>query len=108
MHGQPRAEETGEIVKEFPCPTLPYDECSPALFMQLSKISLIPQLVGGELRSPLFTVVFGGRGEPAVRMSVPETTMNEHDGTVLWQTDIRASREVFPVQAETETVAMQN
>ena len=40
-------------------------------------------------------------------MSVPEAAVDEYNGFVFWQHDIRRSRQVPAVQAETESVPVQ-
>lgn len=38
---------------------------------------------------------------------MPETSMDEYDGLVLRKDDVRLSREILPVQPESETVLVQ-
>jgi hypothetical protein len=64
-------------------------------------------LIPADLREPEFSSCFRNRRTLAVVMTVPEAPVNEYRRFVLWQEDIRSTRQIGSVESESIAVGVQ-
>jgi hypothetical protein len=69
----------------------------PFVANNVSRELLLPELTSG-----------GGPPEEMTFMSVPETTMNENDGAMLWKGQIRSGRQAAVTNPVAEAAGMQS
>ncbi len=89
-------------------PTGPNRKNFPARSDQGGPIGAVTTDVAVELSVPEFKT--GLRSLPAFSalMAVPETTMDQDNGTVAWEHDVRGAGKVSPVQPEAKTFAKEH
>lgn len=95
----PFSEDTGNFA-------FPYNENLPAQSLQKLVISNVTGHIGLEFSLPEFDVAAGNSGLSATRMLMPETSVDEDDGFVTGQNNVRLSRKVFAVKAKTVSQGM--
>lgn len=66
---------------------------------------MIAFLVSGNLRCPEVSVGFGHRVELAALVTMPEAAMDEDDGAVLGEDDVRGAGEALDIDPVTEAEA---
>lgn len=93
--------------RRSPCHALPDDENPPSELEELFDRCLIPSYVFVNLLLPEVGVRLGKPKICASFMPVPEATIDEDHGPMLRQNDIRAAREIAPMQPEPEASSMQ-
>jgi len=85
----------------------PNHQYFPALFLEKSNLSAIPQFVLIELVLPKLRVGRGGRRLLASRMSMPEASVDEDGNLQFRQNNVRCPRQVSPVDAKSTPHAME-
>ena len=78
----------------------PDDDDGPAFGLQLAPDFLVPLLVAGDFRLPKLSVGFRDVGVLAVFVAMPEAAVDEDDGAVLGEDDIRFAGQflvVYPI-----------
>lgn len=81
----------------------PDDDDGPALGFQLAPDFLVALLVPCYLGCPEIGVGLGCRGVPAVFVAIPEAAVDEDDGAVLGEDDVRGAGKAPDVHPVTET-----
>ena len=69
--------------------------------------SLIPRDGGGKLGLPEVLAGLWHRGVPAARMAMPEAAVDEADGTVPEEHEVRAAGQALTVESVTEAAGME-
>ena len=82
--------------------TLPDDDDRPAFCLQLTPGVLVTLPVAGDLGGPEVGVGLGDRVILAVLVAVPEAAVDEDDGAVLGEDDVRRAGEAAVVDAVAE------
>jgi hypothetical protein len=85
----------------------PHDDDVPAQLTKFSPNLKVTFHVPSELRIPKIRSRFGRVGELAATVPVPETAVNEHDGSVFWQDDVGLSGKVGSMKAKPISHPMQ-
>ena len=85
--------------------TLPYNDDAPAFCLQFPPNFLIPLLVPGNLGHPKLGIGFGDRIILTVFVAVPEAPMYENNCVILWENNIRSSRQAFVIHSIAKTTA---
>ena len=104
MSAQPAAYVIECLFKK-PCITrfaFPNDFNAPTELLQRPNIAFVASDVRCQLWPPIVATRFRLRGQFAIRMLVPETTVNENCQLVLGQHNIRLPWKVAAMQSETE------
>ncbi len=78
----------------------------PTLLSQGARVFLVVGDVAIELVLPELDVAFGGGGNLASFMPVPETAVDEDDGVVFSKNNIRCAGQILPVEAEAVACAV--
>ena len=86
--------------------TFPHGNDSPAVSFQLSTAFSVLGLVAVDLVQPPLGAGLGNNKVSAPLMAMPEATVNEDHRVVLFQDDVRLSRQVLIMQPVTETVGV--
>lgn len=87
--------------------TLPYHENPPPLLLQLVDVPLITLDIFLEFLSPELCTCRRRRAVRTLIMAVPETTVNEDNGTISWQHNIGAAWKLAIVKGKSESEPMQ-
>ena len=85
----------------------PDDDDGPALGLQLAPGVLVALPVAGYLGGPEVGVGLGDRVILAIHVAVPEATVDEDDGAVLGEDDVRRAWETFVVDSVAEAFSPQ-
>ena len=101
---QPRL-ELGESSFEFALElfliaglAFPHCEHSPADLPQMSGVASISFRISRSLCVPELGICLRSDSAESTLVHVPEATVNEDDGPMLWENDVRASRQIADVQ----------
>lgn len=88
---QPRFHQLRSVFgRLFQC-TLPYGGYTPAKLAQHFDVSPVTSNIAHELVLPELPVGLWGCCVPATFVPMPETTMDENDGSVLWKDEVRSA-----------------
>lgn len=79
----------------------------PSVFSEESVCCFVVGLIAGNFFCPPLGSGFGKSKVFAVFVSVPETSVDENDGSVFWQNDIRFGGKCFVVKSVAESVDKQ-
>jgi hypothetical protein len=85
----------------------PHNDDVPAQLTEFSPNLKVTFHVPGEFRGPIFRSSFRRIRESAVPVSVPETAVNEYDGSVFWQDYVGLARKVGAVQSKPKSHLME-
>ena len=80
---------------------------TPSRFLQPLAVSPIPRYVGSKFLQPEFDPCGRSGGPGASGMTMPETSMNEHDCPKLRKDEIRSSGKIPDMKAKPETAGVQ-
>jgi len=87
--------------------TFPHNDYIPTLSMQFLLIFFISFDCASELWKPVLLSTGWRRCMRTALMSMPETAVYKNYCTVLWKNNVRFSRQITPMQAESETKFME-
>ncbi len=86
---------------------LPNDNCSPPQLSERPLVDLVPRCIPIQLFQPEFTPVGWCRAILAPLVPMPEAAVDEDDGFVFRQDDVRFAGQGFDMQAKTVTHPME-
>jgi len=86
--------------------TLPYHDHSPPRDLKRFLLACVSFRIGSELLIPALDVRCRCCRISATGMAMPETTVNENCGSVLWQDEIRGPGQIAGVQPIAEALSM--
>lgn len=89
------------------CLAFPHNNDLPAKLLQFPLVAFVPFHGALEFLLPEILSALWGVGVLAVFVSVPVTTVDEDNGSVFWQDDIRLSRQVFSMETKAIAQAME-
>lgn len=85
----------------FPQPTLPEQKNRPSGFLKFLSRSRVARSIASDLSRPVFTIQLWDASAPHAIVAVPETAIDENNPFSAGENEVRAPRQVGPVQAIT-------
>ena len=102
-YGTPQSLRQFVRVAQF---ALPDDDHFPAVPAEFFPVSVIALTRASELRQPVLATGSRGARAWATGMPVPETAVDEHDGAMFGQHDIRIAGQIGAMQSESKSKAV--